>query len=1445
MKCSRMAYDQSLHSPNNPHFFQPLLPGFHTYLNIPVAFFLKHVQGSNDHIKTAKLTTDASAKTWLVKVDGVRLTDGWEDFAVGHDLRIGDITIFRHEGEMVFHVTAFGPSCCDIQYTSESSHNINDDSQDQTNNAGTLLFFCNCFQVTGNSSGEKRKRVKKNPRTKEDSSSDHSQFVAHVSPSSLSSDRLYIPTGFARSNGLDNMSGKEIIVLLNEEGRSWSLDMTCNKVGMQTFVRPGWRRFCAENGMKKGHHYTFKLVRRSAPLIIRLSHAEHEPEPATESSLNHSYYVGSVSPNSLSTDKLRHFVTANGLEKGLSEITLKNEWGGSWILGFRHYEPQNHTYLGPGWKTFCQVNGIKAEDSFMFKLVETGDKPVLLLCTSNRGKTPLECSEDRDDVNSLSSDTSSEDDSKEESQESDKESIEDADRSQQCIVMEKENNSLRCICSSPYSKHRFVRLSFTQSALKTSVLYLPLAFTRMNCINKPIKIMLLGKDGVKKQVVDLLKNKSTGAMRFGKGWREFCDAHGVKVGESFQLELFREDEEAIPIMFGTSFFGISNASGSIEYPFRFGLCEFQYTSASSHNINDVITGNSSGEKRKRVKKNPRTKEESSSDHSHFVAHVTPSSLSCDRLYVPKGFAMSNGLDNMSGKEIVLLNEEGKSWNLNITYNESGMHTFVRPGWRRFCAENGISQGHHCTFELVRKSAPPVLRLSRAEHDPKPAPESSLHHSYYVGSASSNSLRIDKLYLQMKFVTANGMKKGFSEIILKNEWGGRWSVRLRQYASSNRTYLGPGWKTFCQVNGIKAGDPFMFKLVETGDKPVLLLCSSNRGETPLECSDDVNSLSSDTSSGEESQESEEESLEDDSRSKDCVEMEKRKSSLRCKCSSSYSKHRFVRLTLTQNALKTSVQHLPLGFTRVNGINRSRKIMLLGKDGVKKWVVDLLKNKSTGAMRIRKGWRELCDAHGVKVGESFLLELIRDEEAIPVLKLLCPEKKTPVVQYFLILCQVSLSCSSLYEGEMVFHVTAFGPSCCDIQYTSASSHNINDDITGNSSGEKRKRVKKTPRTKEESSSDHSHFMAHVSPSSLRFDRLYVPISFARSNGLDNMSGKEIVLLNQEGRSWNLNITYTKASVQTLVGPGWRRFCAENGMNQGHHYTFKLVGKSAPPVIRLSLAEPAPESSLHHSNYVGSVSSNSLRKDKLYIHRKFVNANGLKGLSEIVLKNEWGGSWNLGLRYYESLNHTYLGPGWKTFCQVNGIKTGDSFMFKVVETGDKPVLLLCTTNRGKTPLDCPEDSNDVNSLSSDTGSGESQESEEESLEDDDSSSEESFEMVKRENSSRCRASSSYSQDRFVKLTLTPRALKTYKLMLPLDFTRVNGINKPGKITLLDKDGAIKKVVDLLDQNRNIGIMRLGKGWREFCDAHGVKVGQSFLLELIWEDEEAIPVLKFCTKL
>ncbi|CAN6873252.1 unnamed protein product [Brassica oleracea] len=556
--------DEFLYSPIKPHFFQPLLPGFHTHLNIPVAFFSKHVVGRHDHVKIAKLRTYASDKNWKVKMDGSKLTDGWDDFAVAHDLRVGDMIVFRHEGEMVFHVTALGPSCCEIQYT--STHNINDDSHDETNNI-----------VTGNSSREKRKRVKKNPK------------------------------------------------------------------------------------------------------------------PVPQASLHSSCYVGSVSNSSLKHNKLylgKEFVAANGLNKGCSEIVLKNERGGRWTLPLKHYKSINHTYLGPGWTTFCQVNGIKAEDSFMFKLVRTGDKPVLCLCpeeSSHRDKTPLECLEDSDDVNPLSSSTCSGDKSSK-SKESKEESLGDKR------------------ASSSYSEDRFLTLTLTQKAVKRYQLTIPVAFflKHVQGRNDQIKIAKLTTDAS-----DNTWTVRMDGLKLTHGWEDFALAHDLRVGD---MIVFRHEGE---LEFHVTALGPS-------------CCEIQYT--SSHNINHNQTNNIDAS--------------SLSDHSRFVAKVSSSNLRLDRLYLPMSFARTNGLDKMSGEEIILLNEEGRSWSLKLKHDKSDMHTFIRPGWRRFCAGNGMSHGHY-TLKLVRNSGPPVIKLCGQVHNrPKPVPVvSSLHHSCFVGSVTSNSLKL--------------------------------------------------------------------------------------------------------------------------------------------------------------------------------------------------------------------------------------------------------------------------------------------------------------------------------------------------------------------------------------------------------------------------------------------------------------------------------------------------------------------------------------------------------------------------------------------------------------------------------------------------------------------------------------------------------------------------------
>ncbi|WZZ24272.1 hypothetical protein YC2023_007673 [Brassica napus] len=181
----------SLLTPANPHFFQPLLTGFQSHLNIPVTFFSKHIEGKHEG-KTVELRSDSSDRTWKVKMEGHRLTDGWKEFAKAHDLRIYDVVIFRQEGDMLFHVTAFGTSCCEIQYAPSGIHvKVKEESEEI---------------------GESSRREK-------ESSSKPTCFSQYVTASNLSRGAVGVPLDFARRNGLNK--GRRVIALRNQEGKSW------------------------------------------------------------------------------------------------------------------------------------------------------------------------------------------------------------------------------------------------------------------------------------------------------------------------------------------------------------------------------------------------------------------------------------------------------------------------------------------------------------------------------------------------------------------------------------------------------------------------------------------------------------------------------------------------------------------------------------------------------------------------------------------------------------------------------------------------------------------------------------------------------------------------------------------------------------------------------------------------------------------------------------------------------------------------------------------------------------------------------------------------------------------------------------------------------------------------------------------------------------------------
>ncbi|KFK32625.1 hypothetical protein AALP_AA6G268000, partial [Arabis alpina] len=78
-----------------------------------------------------------------------------------------------------------------------------------------------------------------------------------------------------------------------------------------------------------------------------------------------------------------------------------------------------------------------------------------------------------------------------------------------------------------------------------------------------------------------------------------------------------------------------------------------------------------------------------------------------------------------------------------------------------------------------------------------------------------------------------------------------------------------------------------------------------------------------------------------------------------------------------------------------------------------------------------------------------------------------------------------------------------------------------------------------------------------------------------------------------------------------------------------------------------------------------------------------------------------------------------------------------------------------------------------------------------------------------------------------------------LPSQFMAANGINKLGKITLLGENG-MEWSAYLLSKD---GMVALGNGWDEFCEANGVTLGESFTLEWINLQDETTPVLKICS--
>lgn len=232
-----------------PHFIKPMLPGFSQKLFIPSAF-LKHLVGQRCD---KAILTSLTRKEWHVKVgrgdESLWFEEGWADFVEGHDIGVGEFLMFRHEGDMVFHVTIFGTSACERgppppPPPPQDGNHVNDFRGNTPKNGKAVKVL-----------GKKGKAVK---GVVGSAKAECSSFKATIYPSNLLRCAPYmnIPKVFRDANGLLNI---DEVTLVDPKGRSWPIKVSHRKRGESTFSSIGWYQFSVANDLDVGDVCIFRL----------------------------------------------------------------------------------------------------------------------------------------------------------------------------------------------------------------------------------------------------------------------------------------------------------------------------------------------------------------------------------------------------------------------------------------------------------------------------------------------------------------------------------------------------------------------------------------------------------------------------------------------------------------------------------------------------------------------------------------------------------------------------------------------------------------------------------------------------------------------------------------------------------------------------------------------------------------------------------------------------------------------------------------------------------------------------------------------------------------------------------------------------------------------------------------------------------------------------------
>ncbi|XP_016548725.2 B3 domain-containing protein REM10 isoform X3 [Capsicum annuum] len=578
--------------PRKPHFFKPILPGFKNGINVPIGF-LKYLKG-HEHIEHALLKR--GGKEWLVKVNGRRFEDGWKKFAKEHGLQLGDLLIFRHDGDMKFEViTIFDSTHCEREYAEylrqeegkdvEEEHEEEEDGEEEEDEeeeheeeAHIVEEISKDFEFKGKPKPKIKTSGKafSNVEAAKHMNLSHSHFICTIRPYCLSAHFLCIPKKFAQENRLHD---RKCMMIMRDEQQTWTFSVYTN--GNNTCIGSGWHEFCITKCLKEGDCLMFEIVSNGETPIFRFHDLRGSPSLQAEvkkknldaermsdkdDRLKTSDVTTPKSQLTNSTGKPRLNIKTSGkalpnVEAGYMDMHLSYS---HFICTIRPYSLSKYCLCIP--KQFAQENGLNdrkcmiivrdEQQSWTFGVYTSGKATFIgsgwhEFCITNclkegdhllfeivsNGETPIFRFHDLRGSPSLQPEV--------------KKKKLDAERRPDKAITD-----VRLKTSDVTTPESQIAASTSADAnphfistvqpytLRFPVLYLPMAFAKSNgFLNKCELILVDEKQRLWSVCLGRIGNTHFGIKR---GWPQFRLANGVQVGDTYKFELTNND--TVPIV---------------------------------------------------------------------------------------------------------------------------------------------------------------------------------------------------------------------------------------------------------------------------------------------------------------------------------------------------------------------------------------------------------------------------------------------------------------------------------------------------------------------------------------------------------------------------------------------------------------------------------------------------------------------------------------------------------------------------------------------------------------------------------------------------------------------------------------------------------------------------------------------------------------------------------